>query len=45
MRVPTNTTLGDVYAAVKGLAGEQIILPDDTIEKAKKCIDVMLELG
>ena len=39
------TTLGDVYAAVKGLAGEQIILPDDTIEKAKKCIDVMLELG
>lgn len=39
------TTLVDVYHAVKGTAGKQIELDDDTINKARKCIDKMIELG
>ena len=39
------TTLGDVYMAVKGLAGEEIVLSDEVLSKSKKCIDAMLELG
>lgn len=39
------TTLGDVYNCVRGTAGEEIILPDDVMLKARKCIDTMLTLG
>lgn len=39
------TTLADVYQCVKGIAGEEIILPDDVMEKARRCIDTMIELG
>ena len=39
------TNLTDVYHALLGTAGEEIILDDDTITKAKACIDKMLELG
>ena len=39
------TTLVDLYNTIQGKGGEQITLPADTIEKAKKCIDKMLELG
>ncbi|MCR5103183.1 MAG: quinolinate synthase NadA [Eubacterium sp.] len=39
------TTLGDVYMAVKGIGGEEIILSDEVRTGAKKCIDAMLTLG
>lgn len=39
------TTLADVYNCVKGTGGEEIILPDDVIAGARKCIDKMIELG
>lgn len=39
------TTLVDVYNCLAGEAGEEIILSDDIREKAKKCIDVMLEMS
>ena len=39
------TTLMDVYHAVAGEGGEEILLDADTIEKARKCIDRMIELG
>ena len=39
------TTLGDVYHCVKGTGGEEIVLSEDVREKAKNCIDKMLELG
>lgn len=39
------TTLADVYHAVLGTGGEEILLDADTIEKAAKCIDKMIELG
>lgn len=39
------TTLVDLYNCVKGEAGEEIILDDDTIRDAKKCIDEMIRLG
>ena len=39
------TTLVDVYRAVNGIFGEEIILDDDTIMKARICIDRMIELG
>lgn len=38
------TTLPDVYYALIG-EGEEIVLDGDTITKAKKCIDKMIELG
>ena len=38
-------TLCDLYRAVNGDGGEEIVLSDDTIEKAYKCIDAMIELG
>ena len=38
-------TLCDLYRAVIGEGGEEIVLPDETIEKAYKCIDAMIELG
>ena len=39
------TTLPDVYRALKGLAGEEITLPEDTLRAARTCIDRMIELG
>ncbi|MBQ7960061.1 MAG: quinolinate synthase NadA [Clostridia bacterium] len=36
------TTLGDVYNCLKGTAGEEIILSEETIKKARICIDAML---
>lgn len=39
------TTLMDVYGAVAGTAGDEILLDDDTVRDARKCIDRMIELG
>ncbi|MBE6763607.1 MAG: quinolinate synthase NadA [Ruminococcaceae bacterium] len=39
------TTLSDVYRAVSGDGGEEIVLPPETMQKARACIDRMLELG
>lgn len=39
------TTLADVYHCVNGTAGEEIILADDVLTKARKCLDTMLTLG
>jgi len=39
------TTLMDVYNCILGEAGEEIELSDETREKAKKCIDAMLEMS
>ncbi len=39
------TTLVDLYDTMLGEGGEEIIMDSDTIAKAKKCIDKMLELG
>lgn len=39
------TTLMDVYNCVKGEGGEEILLDDDTIRDAKKCIDEMIRLN
>lgn len=39
------TSLIDVYHAVSGVGGEEILLDDETIEKARLCIDRMIELG
>lgn len=39
------TTLGDVLNCLNGTHGEQIELDDDTISKAKHCLDEMLRLG
>ena len=36
------TTLVDVLNCIKGTAGEEIIIPDETIKKARICIDRML---
>lgn len=39
------TTLADVYHCVLGNGGQEIILSEDVIEKARKSIDEMLRLG
>ena len=39
------TTLVDVYNILKGDGGEVIELPEETIVKARACIDKMIELG
>lgn len=39
------TTLVDVYRCVKGIGGEEIVMDEDTIEKAGKCIYEMIRLG
>ena len=39
------TTLVDVLHCVQGTGGEEIELDSDTITKARKCIDKMIELG
>ena len=40
-----STTLVDLYNCVSGTAGEEIILDDETIRDARKCIDEMIRLG
>ena len=40
-----STTLVDVYNCLAKNGGEEIILDDDTIRDAKKCIDEMIKLG
>lgn len=40
-----SSTLMDVYNAVRGVGGEEIVLCDDTITKARVCIDEMIRLG
>ncbi len=37
-----SSTLMDVYNAVRGVGGEEIVLDDDTITKARVCIDEMI---
>ena len=39
------TTLVDVYNAIKGTCGKEIILDNDTIQLARKPINRMIELG
>ncbi|MGM9551438.1 MAG: quinolinate synthase NadA [Clostridia bacterium] len=39
------TTLVDVYNILQGDGGEVIELDDDTIKKARRCIDKMIEFG
>lgn len=39
------TTLVDVLNCVQGISGEEMVLDDETITKARKCIDKMIELG
>ena len=39
------TTLEDVYAALKGEGGKEIVLEPDILEGAKRAINKMLELG
>ncbi len=38
------TTLMDVYHCVKGDGGEEVRLPADVMEKARRCIDAMLQM-
>ncbi len=40
-----STSLVDVYNAVSGSGGEEILLDGETIKKARVCIDRMIELG
>lgn len=40
-----STTLVDVLNCVQGSGGEEIFLDDETIVKARKCIDKMIEMG
>lgn len=37
------TTLVDVYNCVLGISGEEIKISDETIKKAKECLDAMLK--
>ncbi len=39
------TTLPDVYNCLSGRGGEEILLDEQTITDAKKCIDEMIRLG
>lgn len=39
------TTLVDVLNCVQGISGEEMIMESETISKARKCIDKMIELG
>jgi len=39
------TTLSDVYHCLLGDFGEEIVLDEDTIKKARHCLDEMLRLG
>ena len=39
------TTLMDVYRAVNGTGGEELVMSDDLIAASRKCINEMLKLG
>lgn len=39
------TTLMDVYNCVNGAGGKEIIIDEETMKQAKKCIDEMIRLG
>lgn len=39
------STLYDVYNAMLGKSGEEIVMDEETIAKARKCIDEMIRLG
>ncbi|MCL2023846.1 MAG: quinolinate synthase NadA [Oscillospiraceae bacterium] len=39
------TTLPDVLNVLLGVGGEEIVLPEDTIRDARRCIDEMIRLG
>ncbi len=39
------TTLIDVYRAVNGTGGKELVMSDDLIAASRKCIDEMLKLG
>ncbi|WP_338400912.1 hypothetical protein [Dubosiella muris] len=39
------TTLMDIYNTLLGKAGEEIVLDEDTIKKAKHSLDEMIRLG
>lgn len=39
------TTLGEVYNCVRSVGGEEIELPEDVMQGARRCIERMLELG
>lgn len=39
------TTLADVYKALKGIGGEEIIMSDELIHSSRNCINEMLRLG
>lgn len=39
------TTLVDVLNCVQGVSGEEMVMDDDTIKRARRCIDKMIELG
>lgn len=39
------TTLMDVYRVLQGEAGEEILMDEQTIADARKCIDAMIALG
>ena len=40
-----STTLVDVYRVLRGEFGEEIVMDEETIAKARRCIDKMIELG
>ncbi|MBQ8356263.1 MAG: quinolinate synthase NadA [Clostridia bacterium] len=40
-----STTLMDVYRCVNGIGGEEIVMSDELISSARRCIDEMLRLG
>ncbi len=40
-----STTLMDVLGCVKGECGEEIVMSDELIQSARRCIDKMIELG
>lgn len=39
------TTLADVLRCVEGVGGEEIIMSDELIRSARKCVDEMIRLG
>ena len=40
-----STTLVDVYNAFNGSGGEELVMSDELIKSARRCIDKMIELG
>jgi quinolinate synthase len=40
-----STTLVDVYRVLRGEFGEEIVMDEETIASARRCIDKMIELG